>query len=644
MSGIRSVEVASSGCEVAGFTAQGPQGCRRDALLLTGAIGGARWSLAAARGWDTATTVLKYDQPHVQGCLRVMLASTCEEQVRPLAVSALWYGSATRLPRLGTDFLMSDMRVQRTELATARPGQAKGMAPPEVLRWSNWLVDITYLHSKGLRPRRNSQILWHAHRRRLHFGVFGNSDVVKGSGRFHFMLLNGTTVGGRSGRGPAAWLIRCKQVCGVSGRWQLKFRARRAENKTVFVCFLKVKKAGTGFEAAYVFVSELYVLLAVHVQVPLAKRQVEAGFVLSVAVVRSSGAVPFFLGANAEGDLALINRMADSGEVRSMILLADPFGPIEDIMQSLDESFPKVPKAGGITAALQVGTQGRSSFMPSMAICSKGNKARLLSQGVCGLLLTQMDVHTVVCQGCLGVGPAVRITNVSGPVCVGIGGRPAKEALMLIFGAVSKDLQAKMQTNLVVGLGRQGESETSVDDGDWLIRGISQVIEDGSFVLGPGISEGQPLRFHVRDKDSAQSDLKLMLKRYRLERAFSGSKEPIGSLLFTCNGRGEGLYGERHVDARALQEALGEELGQRVSGFFCNGEIGAPGLVLPASELSERSEVRKTALHGFTAVFATRGCKIKVYIYIYMLPPPVAPRFYLKKSVFFVGFTKKRVF
>ena len=89
-----------------------------------------------------------------------------------------------------------------------------------------------------------------------------------------------------------------------------------------------------------------------------------------------------------------------------------------------------------------------------------------------------------------------------------------------------------------------------------------------------------------------------------------------------------------------------------------------PGLVLPASELSERSEalsphlcvvprslvwerhweVRKTALHGFTAVFATRGCKIKVYIYIYMLPPPVAPRFYLKKSVFFVGFTKKRVF
>ncbi|CAE7644010.1 unnamed protein product, partial [Symbiodinium pilosum] len=416
--------------------------------------------------------------------------------------------------------------------------------------------------------------------------------------------------------------------CSMAPRWEDAVEEVAAE-------------AGAGFEAAFVFVSELYVdqaqgmapvLEAIQERLDVehvvggacpgaigqttgkmaseyvgAARQpceVEAGFVLSVAVVRSAGAVPFFLGANAEGDLALINRMAEGGEVRSMILLADPFGPVEDIMQSLDESFPKVPKAGGITTVLRVGTQERSSFMPSMAICSKGNKARLLSQGVCGLLLTQMDVHTVVCQGCLGVGPAVRITNVSGPVCVGIGGRPAKEALMLIFGAVDEDLRAKMQTNLVVGLGRQGESETSVDDGDWLIRGIAEVTPNGSFVLGPGIAEGQPLRFHVRDKESAEGDLTLMLKRYRLERTFSGGKEPIGSLLFTCNGRGQGLYGRQHVDARALQEALGEELGQRVGGFFCNGEIGAPGLVLQAADLNERTEVRKTALHGFTAVFA----------------------------------------
>ena len=57
---------------------------------------------------------------------------------------------------------------------------------------------------------------------------------------------------------------------------------------------------------------------------------------------------------------------------------------------------------------------------------------------------------------------------------------------------------------------------------------------NGGFVLGSGLSEGQALRFHVRDRESAESDLKLMLKRYRwrllrqkidllrLERSFSG--------------------------------------------------------------------------------------------------------------------------
>ena len=44
----------------------------------------------------------------------------------------------------------------------------------------------------------------------------------------------------------------------------------------------------------------------------------------------------------------------------------------------------------------------------------------------------------MVCQGCLGVGPAVRVTAVSGPVVTGIGGRPAKEAFKLIFGAVNE--------------------------------------------------------------------------------------------------------------------------------------------------------------------------------------------------------------
>lgn len=402
------------------------------------------------------------------------------------------------------------------------------------------------------------------------------------------------------------------------------------------------QEVGPGFEAALVFFSELYVDQAQGIAPMMEKLrerldvehlvggaaggsigqtvgkmatdygagervpiEVERGFVLSVAAIRNAGAVPFFLSGEAQGDLELINRMAAGGQVRSMLLLADPFGPVEKIMASLDESFPKVSKAGGITAALRVGSGGQTGFMASMSICSRGNdQARLLSQGICGIMMTEMDVHTVVCQGCLGVGPAVRVTGVSGPVVTGIGGRPSKEALGLIYGAVNEELRAKMQTSLLIGLGGEGMNENQIDDGDWLIRGILEVTPNGGFVLGSGISEGQALRFHVRDKDSAESDLNLMLNRYRLERSFSGGNDPIGSLLFTCNGRGEGLYGRRHVDARALQNALGEQLGTRVTGFFCNGEMGAPGLTKPSETLEDREQVRPMSLHGFTAVFA----------------------------------------
>ncbi|CAE8591598.1 unnamed protein product, partial [Polarella glacialis] len=112
---------------------------------------------------------------------------------------------------------------------------------------------------------------------------------------------------------------------------------------------------------------------------------------------------------------------------------------------------------------------------------------------------------------------------------------------------------------------------------------------------------GQPLRFHVRDRASAEADLDLMLNRYRLERTFTGGGEPVGCLLFTCNGRGEELHGKRHADARAVAKVLGDSVGTQVSGFFANGEIGSPGLGMQ-SEGDEK--VRESAMHGFTAVFA----------------------------------------
>lgn len=334
--------------------------------------------------------------------------------------------------------------------------------------------------------------------------------------------------------------------------------------------------------------------------------EVERGPMLTVGLFRQADATPFFLGQGDRGDLTgdveLLNRKAESKSVRSILVVADPFSQLEPLMSTLDESFPKAVKAGGISSALQVGSSERQAYTPSIAISTEGNSARLVSQGLVGLLLCDYEVSTVVCQGCQPAGPSVRVTGVQDVVITGIGGRPANEAIRYIFSNVDPEMREKMRSNLLIGLGPPGQ-EGGVGDGDWLIRGISGVTPDGGLVV-VGASEGQSMRFHVRDRESAEKDRDLMLNRFRLERSLSGGskKDPVGCFLFTCNGRGENLYGKRHVDARALARFAGDDAGTHVSGFFCNGEIGAPGLVMPSEEGT--SKVRSAAVHGFTAVYA----------------------------------------
>jgi small ligand-binding sensory domain FIST len=79
------------------------------------------------------------------------------------------------------------------------------------------------------------------------------------------------------------------------------------------------------------------------------------------------------------------------------------------------------------------------------------------------------------------------------------------------------------------------------------------------------------VQFHVRDADSADEDLRRTLKR---EAAALGGCPPAGALLFTCNGRGSGLFAGPDHDAGLLAETLGQI---PVAGFFCAGEIGPVG-------------------------------------------------------------------
>ena len=97
-------------------------------------------------------------------------------------------------------------------------------------------------------------------------------------------------------------------------------------------------------------------------------------------------------------------------------------------------------------------------------------------------------------------------------------------------------------------------------------------------------TEGMRVRFHVRDGESADEDLRKVMQR-NLDA--SPQRVVAGALLFSCVGRGERLFNETDHDSEAFAKSFNT---QAVGGFFCNGEIGPVG--------------GGTYLHGFTSCFA----------------------------------------
>jgi small ligand-binding sensory domain FIST len=116
------------------------------------------------------------------------------------------------------------------------------------------------------------------------------------------------------------------------------------------------------------------------------------------------------------------------------------------------------------------------------------------------------------------------------------------------------------------------------------VRGILGADQEtGSITVGETLRVGQAVRLHVRDGESADADLRAVLDR----ELGTLSVPPAGALMFTCNGRGRGMFGTPDHDASALEEALS---GAPAAGFFCAGEIGPVGA--------------RNFLHGFTATVA----------------------------------------
>ena len=271
----------------------------------------------------------------------------------------------------------------------------------------------------------------------------------------------------------------------------------------------------------------------------------------------------------------------------NFILLADPFSSgVNDLIQGLDFAYPGSIKVGGLASGSGViGSTG--------LFCNY----RLYREGIVGVALSgNLVLETIVAQGCRPIGQPYRVTEGERNVVLGLeeqadaclvgGGKSRKplDALRDLIQTLSEEDRMLAQNSLFVGVVRD-EFKQDLENGDFLIRNLLGVDpRAGAIAIGDRVRPGQRIQFHLRDAHTSAEDLEVMLKRYQLQN--SGNSGAAGALMFSCLGRGEGLYGCPNFDSRLFRRYLGNI---PVGGFFCNGELGPVG--------------GSTFLHGYTSVF-----------------------------------------
>jgi small ligand-binding sensory domain FIST len=209
-----------------------------------------------------------------------------------------------------------------------------------------------------------------------------------------------------------------------------------------------------------------------------------------------------------------------------------------------------------------------------------------LDAGAVGVLIGgQVDVTTVVSQGCRPVGPTMVVTGSEGNELLSLAGTPATEKLQEVLAALEPDDRRLALTGLQIGIAMDEYAEEH-ERGDFLIRGVAGLHPDrGSIVVGDIVDVGTTVRFQVRDAEAAHDELEAVLARFRTD---VGSAR--GALLFSCNGRGASMFGTADHDPKAVSAGLEATA---LAGFFAGGEIGPVG--------------GRNHLHGFTASILAFG-------------------------------------
>jgi small ligand-binding sensory domain FIST len=259
-------------------------------------------------------------------------------------------------------------------------------------------------------------------------------------------------------------------------------------------------------------------------------------------------------------------------EPGTLLLLGDPFTfPAQEIfLPQVDADYPGLRVHGGMASGMAGPGQTPLILGPEV-----------VDVGAVGVLLRgPAGVRSVVSQGCRPIGVPLVVTKGQDNVILELGGQPAMTRLKAMYDELSPHDQNLFQRGPHVGIAMT-EYRDRFHRGDFLVRNLYSVDRTtGAMAITDRVRVGQTVQFHVRDAETADEDLRLLL-RQELARE---SGKPQAALMFTCNGRGTRLFGAANHDAGVLEKEVGAV---PLAGLFAAGELGPVG--------------GRNFIHGFTA-------------------------------------------
>lgn len=208
---------------------------------------------------------------------------------------------------------------------------------------------------------------------------------------------------------------------------------------------------------------------------------------------------------------------------------------------------------GGLTAA--------AGETPHQA----GGAASIGGACISGAALSPMavEIATGLSQGCTPLGEAHTVTRAQDNILIELDGRPALDVMV-------EEIGPELASNLrrIGGIIFAALPVPGSDTADYTVRNLVGLDpEHKAVAIAEAVSEGDPILFCRRDRDSAVEDMRRMTRDLKRR---VGNKPIRGGLYISCAARGPNQLAAPDRETDIIRESLGDF---PMAGFFANGEI-----------------------------------------------------------------------